>query len=146
MNQVKVKILKTTVTAQYGTLAEGAQLRTSPEFASHLVDDCGAAEYVIDAAEGGKTPTPAESEADAEIAETVDGVDAVAEGTRETPAEAEVKSVGGDAAAEVQAQVDNTALIAEGDEEKSVPENAGAEVKAPAVPKRSARKAPAGAK
>jgi hypothetical protein len=50
MNQVKVKILKTTITAEYGTLVEGAQLRTSSDFAAHLVDDCGAAEYVTDAA------------------------------------------------------------------------------------------------
>lgn len=45
MNQVKVQILKTTITAMYGTLLEGAQLRTSPEFAAHLVDECGAAKY-----------------------------------------------------------------------------------------------------
>lgn len=52
MNQVKVQILKTTVTAMYGTLLEGAQLRTSPEFAAHLVDECGAAKYAVDDAVG----------------------------------------------------------------------------------------------
>lgn len=48
MNRVKVKILLQTITAQYGTLNAGDILRTSPEFAKHLVEDCMAAEYVKD--------------------------------------------------------------------------------------------------
>jgi hypothetical protein len=43
--QVEVEILVQTITAQYGVLSQGDILRTSPEFAKHLVDDCGAAKY-----------------------------------------------------------------------------------------------------
>ena len=43
---VEVEILGCVVTAQYGTLATGDIIRTSAEFAAHLVDDCGAAKYV----------------------------------------------------------------------------------------------------
>lgn len=46
MNEVRVKILRTTATAQHGTLADGTILRTSKEFAQHLVEDCGAAVYM----------------------------------------------------------------------------------------------------
>lgn len=34
------------MTSQYGTLSTGDILRTSKEFAAHLVDDCAAAKYV----------------------------------------------------------------------------------------------------
>jgi hypothetical protein len=44
-NQVEVEILAQTITAQYGTLAQGDRLRTSPEFAKHLVEDAKAAKY-----------------------------------------------------------------------------------------------------
>lgn len=44
--QVEVEILAQTITAQYGVLSQGDILRTSAEFAAHLVDDCGAAKYV----------------------------------------------------------------------------------------------------
>jgi len=43
---VEVKIIGQVITAQYGTLSTGDILKTSPEFAKHLVDDCGAAKYV----------------------------------------------------------------------------------------------------
>jgi len=43
---VKVKIKATVITAQYGTLTSGDILTTNAEFAKHLVDDCGAAEYL----------------------------------------------------------------------------------------------------
>lgn len=43
---VKVKILGSVVTQQYGTLKTGDILATSEEFAKHLVDDCNAAEYL----------------------------------------------------------------------------------------------------
>lgn len=43
--QVEVEILVQTITAQYGVLSQGDILRTSSEFAKHLVDDCGAAKY-----------------------------------------------------------------------------------------------------
>ena len=42
---VEVEILGCVMTAQHGTLATGDILRTSAEFAAHLVDDCGAAKY-----------------------------------------------------------------------------------------------------
>ena len=42
---VEVEILGCVVTAQYGTLKQGDVVRTSAEFARHLVTDCGAAKY-----------------------------------------------------------------------------------------------------
>jgi len=44
MTTVKIKGL--VITSQYGTLSDGTILRTSEEFAAHLVSDCNAAEYV----------------------------------------------------------------------------------------------------
>lgn len=49
--QVRVRIMRTAMTAQYGTLNAGDVLRTSAEFAKHLVEDCKAAEYF-------ETPAP----------------------------------------------------------------------------------------
>lgn len=46
MELVTVKIRGTVVSARYGTLASGDLLRTDADYARHLVDDCGAAEYV----------------------------------------------------------------------------------------------------
>lgn len=43
---VKVKILGSVVTQQYGTLKTDDILVTSEDFAKHLVDDCKAAEYL----------------------------------------------------------------------------------------------------
>lgn len=43
--QVEINITATVTTAQYGTLVSGDILRTSKEFAAHLVDDCRAAQY-----------------------------------------------------------------------------------------------------
>lgn len=42
---IEVEILGCVMTAQYGTLQAGDILRTSEEFAKHLVDDCSAAKY-----------------------------------------------------------------------------------------------------
>lgn len=46
MDLVQVKIRGTVVTARYGTLVSGDLLRTDAAFAKHLVEDCGAGEYV----------------------------------------------------------------------------------------------------
>jgi hypothetical protein len=46
MQLVEVEILTMAITAQYGILLPGAILRTSPEFAKHLVEDASAAKYV----------------------------------------------------------------------------------------------------
>lgn len=54
--QVRVRITRMAMTAQYGTLNAGTILRTSAEFAKHLVDDCEAAEYVETQAP--ETPVP----------------------------------------------------------------------------------------
>jgi hypothetical protein len=51
-NQVEVEILTQTITAQYGTLAQGDKLRTSPEFAKHLVEDAKAARYTSEPRKG----------------------------------------------------------------------------------------------
>lgn len=45
MQLVEVEILTQAVTAQYGVLSQGDILRTSPEFAAHLVDNAKAAKY-----------------------------------------------------------------------------------------------------
>ena len=45
MQLVEVEILTQAITAQYGTLSAGDILRTTPEFARHLVDDAQAARY-----------------------------------------------------------------------------------------------------
>lgn len=45
---VKIKIKGLVITNQYGTLKDGDILNTSEEYAKHLVDDCKAAEYVIE--------------------------------------------------------------------------------------------------
>jgi hypothetical protein len=45
MEQVEIEITGQAITAQYGTLNSGAVLRTSPEFARHLVEDCSVAKY-----------------------------------------------------------------------------------------------------
>jgi hypothetical protein len=54
---IEVEILGIVVTHQYGTLNTGDVLRTDPEFARHLVEDCGAAKYR-------DTPQPAEATQD----------------------------------------------------------------------------------
>ena len=46
MELIDVEILTTTVTGQYGTLAQGDILRTSPAFARHLVKEAYAANYI----------------------------------------------------------------------------------------------------
>lgn len=46
MELIQVKIKGTVVTQRYGTLTSGDLLRTDAEFAKHLVEDCGAAEYM----------------------------------------------------------------------------------------------------
>jgi hypothetical protein len=58
---VEVEILGCVMTAQYGTLSTGDILRTSEEFAAHLVNDCAAAKYTQ-----AKEATPAEPEAEPE--------------------------------------------------------------------------------
>jgi hypothetical protein len=42
---VEVEMLGQVITHQYGVLNGGDVLRTSAEFAKHLVEDCGAARY-----------------------------------------------------------------------------------------------------
>jgi hypothetical protein len=46
MELVEVEIVGQVVTAQYGTLNTGDILRANADFARHLVEDCGAAQYV----------------------------------------------------------------------------------------------------
>lgn len=45
MEQVTVKLTGQAITARYGTLNTGAVLKTDAEFAKHLVEDCGVAQY-----------------------------------------------------------------------------------------------------
>lgn len=49
MELVEVEILTQTITSQYGVLSAGDILRTSPEFAKHLVEDASAAKYTTKA-------------------------------------------------------------------------------------------------
>lgn len=46
MDTVQVKITGQAITSRYGTLNTGDILRTDAAFAKHLVEDCGAAEYL----------------------------------------------------------------------------------------------------
>lgn len=46
MELVELRITGTVVTSQYGALSSGDILRTSPEFAKHLIDNHHAAEHV----------------------------------------------------------------------------------------------------
>ena len=45
MELIEVEITGQAITAQYGTLSAGDVLRTTPEFARHLVEECAAAKY-----------------------------------------------------------------------------------------------------
>ncbi|NHZ93540.1 hypothetical protein F2P45_31740 [Massilia sp. CCM 8733] len=45
MKLVEIEILGMAITHDHGTLGQGDVLRTSPEFARHLVDDCKVAKY-----------------------------------------------------------------------------------------------------
>lgn len=63
--QVEVEILVQTITQMYGVLSQGDILRTSAEFAKHLVVDCAAAKYVGAA--------PASSTATAPVGEPEEG-------------------------------------------------------------------------
>lgn len=56
---VEVKIKGTVITNQYGDLTDGHILRTSPEFARHLVEDCKAAEYTAAQLQTPATKQPA---------------------------------------------------------------------------------------
>lgn len=58
MQIVEVEILTQAVTAQYGVLSQGDILRTSPEFAKHLVEDAGAAKYTQTKQEPAKAEKP----------------------------------------------------------------------------------------
>lgn len=60
MKIVEVEILVQTITAQYGVLSAGDILRTSPEYAHHLVKDAFAAKYVVapDDADASKPADP----------------------------------------------------------------------------------------
>lgn len=58
MEFVVVEITCTCVTAQYGTLSCGDVLRTSPEFAAHLVNEAYCAKYA-EAAQAEATPPAA---------------------------------------------------------------------------------------
>ena len=60
MELVEVEILTQAITSQYGVLSQGDILRTSPEFAKHLVEDAGAAKYVKAAKPAAPEPKEAE--------------------------------------------------------------------------------------
>ncbi|WP_041742289.1 hypothetical protein [Collimonas fungivorans] len=48
MDLVQLKIIGLVITHRYGTLSSGDILRTDAAYAKHLVEDCGAAEYIIE--------------------------------------------------------------------------------------------------
>ena len=50
MELVQVKIRGTVISSRYGDLSDGDILRTDPDYAKHLVDDCHAADYLTPAA------------------------------------------------------------------------------------------------
>ena len=59
MDLVEVEITGQAITARYGTLKAGDILRTDKAFADHLVNDCGAAKYVVAKVEKPATPPAA---------------------------------------------------------------------------------------
>lgn len=59
MDQIEVEILVQVITQQYGVLSQGDILRTSPEFAAHLVNDVKAAKYTKAKAEPVEADKPA---------------------------------------------------------------------------------------
>lgn len=50
---VQVRIKGIVTTSKYGTLSSGDILRTDAAFAKHLVEDCGAADYLTKPAKSG---------------------------------------------------------------------------------------------
>jgi len=56
MQLVEVKITSTVVTAPYGTLMPGTILRTSPDYAKHLVEEAFAAIYLAAPAASAEPP------------------------------------------------------------------------------------------
>lgn len=50
---VQVKIKGIVTTSKYGTLSSGDILRTDAAFAKHLVEECGAADYLTKPARSG---------------------------------------------------------------------------------------------
>ncbi|WP_371767499.1 hypothetical protein [Massilia sp.] len=62
-NLVEVEILGIVTTAQYGSLNTGDILRTTPDFAKHLVEDCSAARYRTE-----EEPAPSEEEFEVSVA------------------------------------------------------------------------------
>jgi hypothetical protein len=67
MEIVEVEITGQAITARYGTLNAGDILRTDREFADHLVNDCGAAKYVVAKS---KKPAAPDSKAKAKVTKT----------------------------------------------------------------------------
>lgn len=65
MDLVQVKIRTTVITHRYGTLSTGDILRTDAAYAKHLVEDCGAADYMdapkVEEQEQEQQETPAAS-------------------------------------------------------------------------------------
>ena len=74
---VEVEITGQAITARYGTLSAGDILRTDKEYADHLVNDCGAAKYVVSKAKKpAAPPAPAAPKSKAKAATKAPGASA----------------------------------------------------------------------
>jgi hypothetical protein len=56
MQLVTVKIKGLVVTSRYGALSSGDLLRTDPEYAKYLIEECGAGEYITTPAQPAEKP------------------------------------------------------------------------------------------
>lgn len=74
MELVEVEILTQTITSQYGVLSQGDILRTSPEFAKHLVEDASAAKYVKAAKKADPEPKAKDEPTEAELQKLTEAV------------------------------------------------------------------------
>lgn len=89
MKQVKVKIRGIVATQRYGTLETGDILTTDEAFAKHLVEECGAGEYVAEnatvaAEKPAKPKSKKKAAAKAPVAATPVAEAPAAESTEET--------------------------------------------------------------
>lgn len=89
MKQVKVKIRGIVATQRYGTLESGDVITTDEAFAKHLVEECGAGEYVpenatVAAKKPAKPKSKKQAVAEAPAAEAPVAEAPAAESTEET--------------------------------------------------------------
>ena len=102
MELVEVEITGQVITSQHGTLASGAVIRVSAEFAKHLVDDCNAAKYRLPKTEVAAPTKPArvpKPKKAADLPPTADGAGSKAGEGNENPSTGSAGAAAADPAA-----------------------------------------------